>query len=132
MSQSGETHAFLNGNDEQKEKIPLETDSNQSKTPCCIIILGMAGSGKTTFVKRIVSELFKKKKPYVINLDPACMEVPYPVNIGKYTGFCLTCKNILYYWELKLLSEFFVSWIISVPWWNLPVCNLLQISWILE
>lgn len=56
-------------------------DTNQVKKPCCIIVLGMAGSGKTTFVKRIVSELFQEKKPYVINLDPACIEVPYPVNI---------------------------------------------------
>lgn len=54
----------------------------KEKKPTCIIILGMAGSGKTTFVQRFVSVLYKLKKPYVINLDPACKEVPYPANIG--------------------------------------------------
>lgn len=57
-----------------------------SKKPTCIIVLGMAGSGKTTFVQRIASHLHsqtkdKRKVPYVVNLDPACMEVPYPANI---------------------------------------------------
>ncbi|XP_032675414.1 GPN-loop GTPase 1 [Odontomachus brunneus] len=47
----------------------------------CIIVLGMAGSGKTTFVQRLVSKLYNETKPYVINLDPACKEVPYPANI---------------------------------------------------
>ena len=105
MSQPGETHETLSGNDEQnkkeqKEEAPMETDSNKSKKPCCIIILGMAGSGKTTFVKRIVSELFKKKKPYVINLDPACMEVPYPVNIGK------SIKFLMFSYKIKLKRKF--------------------------
>ena len=50
------------------------------KKPTCVIILGMAGSGKTTFVQRLASHLHMKAKssnkvPYVINLDPACMEV---------------------------------------------------------
>ena len=54
--------------------------SKESKKPTCIIILGMAGSGKTTFVQRLASHLHSKAKdrrklPYVINLDPACMEV---------------------------------------------------------
>ncbi|CAG2069460.1 unnamed protein product [Timema podura] len=42
----------------------------------------MAGSGKTTFVQRIASYLYsEQRQPYVINLDPACHEVPYPANI---------------------------------------------------
>ena len=52
------------------------------KKPVCLIVLGMAGSGKTTFVQQLVSKLhMKKNAPYVINLDPACREVAYPVNI---------------------------------------------------
>ena len=75
---------FLSGREKKNEKkYFVDIDSDRSKKPSCIIILGMAGSGKTTFVKRIVSELFTENKPYVINLDPACLEVPYPVNIGK-------------------------------------------------
>lgn len=51
------------------------------KTPC-ILVLGMAGSGKTTFVQRLTSHFYTKKTPpYVINLDPAVHEVAYPANI---------------------------------------------------
>ncbi|XP_049834516.1 GPN-loop GTPase 1 [Schistocerca gregaria] len=54
----------------------------QRKTPVCLIILGMAGSGKSTLVQRLTLHLHAKKKPpYVINLDPACHEVSYPANI---------------------------------------------------
>lgn len=54
------------------------------QTPVCVVVLGMAGSGKTTFVKKLASLTYKDKRPYLVNLDPACREVPYPVNIGKY------------------------------------------------
>jgi GPN-loop GTPase len=61
-------------------------DDNKSdslkKQPLCILVIGMAGAGKTSFVKRLNSHLHTEKKaPYVINLDPACHEVPYPCNI---------------------------------------------------
>jgi len=50
--------------------------------PTCIIVLGMAGSGKTSFVQRLTAHLhMKKTPPYVINLDPAVLEVPFPANI---------------------------------------------------
>lgn len=53
-----------------------------SQKPVCIIVLGMAGSGKTTFVQRLSAFLHARKcPPYVVNLDPACLEVPYPANI---------------------------------------------------
>lgn len=56
--------------------------ANDVNKPCCIIVLGMAGSGKTTFVQRLTSHLHSKgSPPYVVNLDPACREVPYPANI---------------------------------------------------
>ncbi|XP_076472989.1 GPN-loop GTPase 1-like [Babylonia areolata] len=52
------------------------------KKPTCVLVLGMAGSGKTTFVQRITAHLHMKKTvPYVINLDPAVIDVPYPANI---------------------------------------------------
>jgi len=55
--------------------------SSKQKAPC-ILVLGMAGSGKTTFVQRLTSHLHAKKTPpYVINLDPAVHEVVYPANI---------------------------------------------------
>ncbi|XP_067883673.1 GPN-loop GTPase 1 isoform X2 [Heterodontus francisci] len=48
----------------------------------CLIVLGMAGSGKTTFVQRLTSHLHSKRAPpYLINLDPAVHEIPFPANI---------------------------------------------------
>ncbi|KAL8808133.1 MAG: hypothetical protein Q9223_003683 [Gallowayella weberi] len=50
--------------------------------PVAIVCVGMAGSGKTTFMQRINSHLHTKKHPpYVINLDPAVHNVPFDSNI---------------------------------------------------
>ncbi|XP_043274531.1 GPN-loop GTPase 1 [Venturia canescens] len=69
-------------NDSAAEKESTNTETKkESKKPTCVIVLGMAGSGKTTFVQKIVSTLYESGRPYVINLDPACKEVPYPANI---------------------------------------------------
>ncbi|CAF5229747.1 unnamed protein product, partial [Rotaria magnacalcarata] len=56
--------------------------SAEPKLPVCILVLGMAGSGKTTFIQRINAHLHTEKMPpYVINLDPAVHELPYPCNV---------------------------------------------------
>lgn len=61
------------------------TEPGSSSLPVCLIVLGMAGSGKTTFVKKLTEKLYYSAvPPYVVNLDPACLEVPYPCNIGEY------------------------------------------------
>lgn len=50
--------------------------------PPTIICIGMAGSGKTTFVQRLNSHLHSKKTPpYLINLDPAVLKIPFGANI---------------------------------------------------
>lgn len=49
--------------------------------PVCLVVLGMAGSGKTTFVKKLSQFQREEFNPYCVNLDPACRETPYPVNI---------------------------------------------------
>lgn len=50
--------------------------------PATVLCIGMAGSGKTTFMQRLNSHLHSKKTPpYVINLDPAVLKVPYGPNI---------------------------------------------------
>ncbi|KAK6201605.1 uncharacterized protein RJT21DRAFT_120665 [Scheffersomyces amazonensis] len=50
--------------------------------PSTVICIGMAGSGKTTFMQRLNSHLHSKKTPpYVINLDPAVLKVPFGANI---------------------------------------------------
>jgi len=63
-------------------EVKQDDKTTPAVAPTCVIVLGMAGSGKTTFVQRLVSHLHSKKKPpYVVNLDPACAEVPFPANI---------------------------------------------------
>ncbi|KAI6709020.1 hypothetical protein JHW43_008439 [Diplocarpon mali] len=50
--------------------------------PTAIVCVGMAGSGKTTFMQRINSHLHAQREPpYVINLDPAVRNVPFDSNI---------------------------------------------------
>ncbi|KPI98068.1 PREDICTED: GPN-loop GTPase 1 [Papilio xuthus] len=53
----------------------------ESRKPICLIILGMAGAGKTSFTRRLAGRVVEGSRPYLINLDPACREVPYPANI---------------------------------------------------
>ncbi|RAL02522.1 putative ATP binding protein [Aspergillus ibericus CBS 121593] len=53
-----------------------------AQAPVAVVCVGMAGSGKTTFMQRINSHLHSKKTvPYVINLDPAVYSVPFESNI---------------------------------------------------
>lgn len=61
-----------------------DSTSDIASRPIALIVLGMAGSGKTSFVKRLTQlSHVQNMKPYVVNLDPACAEVPYHANIGK-------------------------------------------------
>lgn len=67
----------------------LPTDASQApeapgttKQPVAIVCVGMAGSGKTTFMQRVNAHLHAQKDPpYVINLDPAVLNVPFDSNI---------------------------------------------------
>ncbi|KAL2497247.1 P-loop containing nucleoside triphosphate hydrolase superfamily protein [Abeliophyllum distichum] len=59
-----------------------ETSSNFKKKPVIIIVVGMAGSGKTTFLNRLVCHTMASNiKGYVMNLDPAVLTLPYGANI---------------------------------------------------
>lgn len=69
----------------------METCSSSSSTSSpishgrtkVIFMLGMAGSGKTTFTQRLAAHLLAQRKtPYILNFDPACEDPPFPVNIG--------------------------------------------------
>ncbi len=64
---------------------PSTSAAGDVKQPVCLIVLGMAGSGKTTFVKKLVEHLntVGGSQPYTINLDPAVYHVPYHSNIGE-------------------------------------------------
>ncbi|KAF9143887.1 hypothetical protein BG015_000278 [Linnemannia schmuckeri] len=52
------------------------------KRPPVILCIGMAGSGKTTFMQRLNAHLHAKKQPpYILNLDPAVAALPFSANI---------------------------------------------------
>lgn len=61
----------------------MDEKDNCENKPTTLIVLGMAGSGKTTFVHRLSAYLNEEseKPPYIINLDPAVANMPYPVNL---------------------------------------------------
>ena len=92
---------------EEKLKIKLPKNMNTIN----LIVLGMAGSGKTTFVEKLEEEIANKdKESYIINLDPAVMNTLYEPNLDirdtiKYkeimksnnlgpNGAILTCLNL--------------------------------------
>eukprot|EP00201_Polytomella_parva_P007376 CAMPEP_0175079380 /NCGR_PEP_ID=MMETSP0052_2-20121109/24785_1 /TAXON_ID=51329 ORGANISM="Polytomella parva, Strain SAG 63-3" /NCGR_SAMPLE_ID=MMETSP0052_2 /ASSEMBLY_ACC=CAM_ASM_000194 /LENGTH=308 /DNA_ID=CAMNT_0016349693 /DNA_START=114 /DNA_END=1037 /DNA_ORIENTATION=+ len=63
-----------------------EPSANEETTtphrPTVILVIGMAGSGKTTFIQRLNSHFHTtSKNGYIINLDPAVKQVPYGANI---------------------------------------------------
>lgn len=71
--------------DEQSTPLSAESPLNSDKPSppaVSIITIGMAGSGKTTFIHRLTSYLHSiKKPPYVLNLDPAVANLGYEANI---------------------------------------------------
>ncbi len=47
-----------------------------------ILVVGMAGSGKTSFIQRFNSSSHTKKmRTYIVNIDPATTKLPYVPNI---------------------------------------------------
>jgi hypothetical protein len=63
---------------------PMSSSSSSNKKPVCIIAIGMAGSGKSTFVQRLNAHLHSQAPPappYVLNLDPAVANLPFEANI---------------------------------------------------
>lgn len=53
-----------------------------SPLPTSVIVIGMAGSGKTTLMQRLLANLSSASVPhYSLNLDPAVTSLPYTPNI---------------------------------------------------
>ena len=71
-----------------------EKIEEKKKMPTCLLVMGMAGSGKTTFVQRLTAQLHMndpQRPPYVVNLDPAVAELQFPVikhifSLSKISG----------------------------------------------
>lgn len=52
------------------------------KKPVVVLVIGMAGSGKTTLMHRLNLHMIEtNKKGYYVNLDPAVKTVPFGANI---------------------------------------------------
>jgi GTPase SAR1 family protein len=95
-----------NISNELNEKLNLN-----KKLTMNLIILGMAGSGKTTFVRKLEEEMANRDKDsYIINMDPAVLDTLYEPNLDirdtiKYkdvmisnglgpNGAIMTCLNL--------------------------------------
>uniref|UniRef100_A0A2P2IRG2 GPN-loop GTPase n=1 Tax=Rhizophora mucronata TaxID=61149 RepID=A0A2P2IRG2_RHIMU len=73
------------------DKLNIENSSSRQggsssitfkRKPVVVIIVGMAGSGKTTFLHRLLCHTQASNiRGYVLNLDPAVMTLPYGANI---------------------------------------------------
>jgi len=68
--------------DSDDESPPTPPNPPRHNGPIVILLLGLAGAGKTTLTQKLISYIYSlKKKPYFINLDPACKDHTYPANI---------------------------------------------------
>ena len=108
MQEEKENESSININkEEQNQKIKMPKNMQTIN----LIILGMAGSGKTTFVQKLEEEIANMdKESYIINLDPAVLDTLYEPNLDirdtvKYkevmlsnnlgpNGAILTCLNL--------------------------------------
>lgn len=66
----------------EKSLSSLPESGEAAKKPVVLVCIGMAGSGKTTFMQRLNADLHSSgHTPYVINLDPAVLHLPFTPNI---------------------------------------------------
>ncbi|KAJ3332782.1 hypothetical protein HDU76_013109 [Blyttiomyces sp. JEL0837] len=78
MDEDNDNHASLKNAALPNAK-PLPEGSHQ---PAVILCIGMAGSGKSTFMQRLAATInSEKKRGYVVNLDPAVGNLPFGANI---------------------------------------------------
>ena len=82
-----------------QENQPSQPDENVENVPTIAIVIGMAGSGKTTLMQRINAHIHQYKLPsYIINLDPAVYEIPYEPNIDIRDT--INYKNVMKQYKL--------------------------------
>lgn len=64
------------------DKLKHQDYSDNRNHTKCVIIMGMAGSGKTTFVNKFEEEVLNNNQEnYIINLDPAVYDCLYEPNM---------------------------------------------------
>ena len=75
-AQNGDEQLEENEENYNLQSLPVEAQ------PTAILVIGMAGSGKTTFMQRLNAEFSQRnRKNYIVNLDPAVGQLSYPANI---------------------------------------------------
>lgn len=80
ISQLGEEEPISQGGGEESGKEGVLPPRRSS--PIVVLLIGMAGSGKTSLMHRINLEMVEKSmRGYYINLDPAVKSVPFGANI---------------------------------------------------
>ncbi|KAI3654887.1 hypothetical protein MP228_000267 [Amoeboaphelidium protococcarum] len=63
-------------------KSAIDVEQLDKLYPTCVLNIGMAGSGKTTLMQRLITECSRRdKEQFVINLDPAVLHIPYEPTI---------------------------------------------------
>lgn len=68
--------------DTSADSAPSTEGKANTHVPTVILMIGMAGSGKSTLMHRMLLDLQTQgKRVYSINLDPAVRNLPYPINI---------------------------------------------------
>mmetsp|Transcript_42403 Transcript_42403/g.120244 ORF Transcript_42403/g.120244 Transcript_42403/m.120244 type:complete len:100 (-) Transcript_42403:1128-1427(-) len=67
-----------------EERDASSSPLRSTNSPTVVLVIGMAGSGKTTFLHALSQHLSGegRQRVYTINLDPAAVDVPYTANIG--------------------------------------------------
>ena len=81
-NESKKCEETMNPDESAAKPSSSSSESKQEKQPICVIILGMAGSGKSSLCSKLVTHMFgKNTPPYVINCDPACMNTDYLCNV---------------------------------------------------
>jgi hypothetical protein len=77
------THLFPSSTPSDTRLYPyIRRMSTTEKKPTVLLVIGMAGSGKTTLMQRLNAHLHAEKRaPYVLNFDPAVANLPYTANI---------------------------------------------------
>ena len=60
----------------------MQAGANQQSLPKSVLVVGLAGSGKSTLIHALNSYTYENKVPaYYVNLDPATADLDFSANV---------------------------------------------------